>query len=98
MQRITPKGFIDHKGKEHEVDIIICATGWVSIDFLLSLYTSADMPSRFDTTWVPRFPIVANGKNIQDMWRKRPLSYLAIAVPESKHLAGTLHVLARPGI
>ncbi|KAG0652128.1 sterigmatocystin biosynthesis monooxygenase stcW [Hyphodiscus hymeniophilus] len=63
MQRITPRGFIDHEGKEHEVDIIICATG-------------------FDTTWVPRFPIVARGKNVQDLLRARPLSYLAIAVPE----------------
>lgn len=27
MQRITPKGFVDHEGIEHEVDVIICATG-----------------------------------------------------------------------
>lgn len=25
---ITPTGFIDHEGKEHEVDVIICATGF----------------------------------------------------------------------
>ncbi|KAK4889819.1 hypothetical protein LTR27_011437 [Elasticomyces elasticus] len=25
---ITPKGFIDHEGKEHECDVIICATGF----------------------------------------------------------------------
>lgn len=27
LKKITEKGFIDHEGKEHEVDIIICATG-----------------------------------------------------------------------
>lgn len=26
--RITPAGFIDHEGNEHEVDVIICATGF----------------------------------------------------------------------
>ena len=28
LQRITPTGFIDPEGKEHEVDVIICATGF----------------------------------------------------------------------
>lgn len=28
MQKITEKGFVDHEGKEHEVDVIICATGF----------------------------------------------------------------------
>ncbi|KAF9076089.1 FAD/NAD-P-binding domain-containing protein, partial [Rhodocollybia butyracea] len=28
FQRITPKGFIDHEGNEHEVDAIVCATGF----------------------------------------------------------------------
>lgn len=28
LQRITPKGFIDPDGNEHEVDVIICATGF----------------------------------------------------------------------
>jgi cation diffusion facilitator CzcD-associated flavoprotein CzcO len=36
----------------------------------------------FNTTWVPRFPIVANGKNLQDMYARNPLSYLGIAAPE----------------
>ena len=31
LQRITSKGFIDHEGEEHEVDTIICATGFVSL-------------------------------------------------------------------
>lgn len=28
LQTLTEKGFIDHEGKEHEVDVIICATGF----------------------------------------------------------------------
>lgn len=28
MQTVTSKGFIDSEGKEHEVDVIICATGF----------------------------------------------------------------------
>ncbi|OAG37868.1 hypothetical protein AYO21_07974 [Fonsecaea monophora] len=59
---ITEKGFIDHEGVEHEVDVIICATG-------------------FDTSFVPRFSVVANGVNIQDMWRKELLCYLSVAAP-----------------
>lgn len=27
LQEITPNGFLDHQGKEHEADVIICATG-----------------------------------------------------------------------
>jgi len=63
MKKITEKGFIDHEGVEHEVDVIICATG-------------------FDTSWRPRFPIVANGKNVQDLYSKRIVSYLSIGVPD----------------
>ncbi|TAQ87444.1 hypothetical protein B7494_g4224 [Chlorociboria aeruginascens] len=63
MQRITPKGFIDHDGIEHEVDVIICATG-------------------FDTSWIPKFPIVANGKSVQDIYAKKAVSYLSIGVPD----------------
>ncbi|OGM39642.1 hypothetical protein ABOM_011452 [Aspergillus bombycis] len=62
MKKITPEGFIDHEGKEHKVDIIICATG-------------------FDTSFIPRFPIVAHGSNLQDVFRERLISYLSIAIP-----------------
>ncbi|KAJ5577120.1 hypothetical protein N7535_004046 [Penicillium sp. DV-2018c] len=62
MKSITPTGFIDHEGQEHEVDIIICATG-------------------FDTSWIPRFPIQANGHNLADLWRERPTSYISVAAP-----------------
>lgn len=64
MQRITRDGFIAHDGTAHEVDVIVCATG-------------------FDTSWVPRFPVKAHGKNLQDTWREDgPLSYLGVGVPQ----------------
>lgn len=35
----------------------------------------------FNTTWVPRFPIIANGVNLQDQYRNNPLSYLGLGAP-----------------
>ncbi|KAF2812378.1 FAD/NAD-P-binding domain-containing protein [Mytilinidion resinicola] len=35
----------------------------------------------FNTSWVSRFPIIANGHNLQDIYTKRPLSYLGVAAP-----------------
>jgi cation diffusion facilitator CzcD-associated flavoprotein CzcO len=35
----------------------------------------------FNTTWIPRFPIIANGQNLQDMYRQNPLSYPGLAAP-----------------
>ncbi|KAJ6582825.1 FAD/NAD-P-binding domain-containing protein [Mycena sp. CBHHK59/15] len=64
FQRITERGFVDAEGKEYEVDVIVCATG-------------------FDTSFVPRFPVIAHGKNIQDRWKDYPVdSYLSIAVKD----------------
>jgi len=63
VAEITKQGFIDQRGQEYEVDVIICATG-------------------FDTSWVPRFPIVHDGKNAQDFMRERTLSYISYAIPE----------------
>lgn len=64
MQRVTETGFVAHDGTTHDVDVIVCATG-------------------FDTSWVPRFPITAHGRNLQDVWREQgPLSYLGVGVPE----------------
>ena len=63
LQEITEKGFIDSEGVEHEVDVIVCATG-------------------FDTTFVPRFPIIANGQNLQDLWAKDACAYLSLMVPK----------------
>ena len=37
----------------------------------------------FNTFWIPRFPVIAHGKNLQDIWKEKgALSYLAVAVPE----------------
>lgn len=62
--RITPTGFIDPQGTAHEVDVIICATG-------------------FDTSWVPRFPFIAHGKDLRDIWSGEEglTSYLSLGVP-----------------
>ncbi|OCT49374.1 dimethylaniline monooxygenase [Cladophialophora carrionii] len=64
MTTVTSKGFIDHTGQEHEVDIIICATG-----------------RSFDTTWIPRFPVEANGTSLAKLWRNEAPSYLSVAPP-----------------
>lgn len=78
MQRITEKGFIAHDGTSHEVDVIICATG-------------------FNTSWIPRFPVKAHGKNLQDIWKGgRALSYLAVAVPEFPNFFSFAGPVSRP--
>lgn len=53
FQHVTPKGFIDAEGNEHECDVFVCATG-------------------FDTSFKPRFPVIAHGVNIQDRWKEYP--------------------------
>ncbi|KAL1967003.1 hypothetical protein VTN77DRAFT_3527 [Rasamsonia byssochlamydoides] len=54
--------------------------------------------TRFDTSWIPRFPLVARGKNLQNIWRTQgALSYLAAAVTEFPNLlsfAGSYDPLA----
>jgi cation diffusion facilitator CzcD-associated flavoprotein CzcO len=35
----------------------------------------------FNTTWVPRFPIIARGKNLQDIYTEKALSYIGVAAP-----------------
>ncbi|KAF2733825.1 FAD/NAD(P)-binding domain-containing protein [Polyplosphaeria fusca] len=62
IDSITEKGFVDHEGREHEVDVIICATG-------------------FDTSWLPRFPFIVDGKDLRDLWSDGVTSYLSIGVP-----------------
>jgi hypothetical protein len=61
---ITPTGFLDHEGNPHDVDVIICATG-------------------FDTSWLPRFPFIANGTDLRDLWggEKGVTSYLSVGIP-----------------
>ncbi|OAL38299.1 hypothetical protein AYO20_02358 [Fonsecaea nubica] len=62
MKAITPTGFIDNSGHEHQVDVIICATG-------------------FNTTWIPRFPVEANGDTLAKLWRDEATSYISVAPP-----------------
>jgi hypothetical protein len=61
---ITKTGFIDHEGEEHQVDVIICATG-------------------FDTSWLPRFPFIAHGTDLCDLWSPSNgvTSYLSVGIP-----------------
>lgn len=35
----------------------------------------------FDTSWVPRFPIVADGINLQDLYKDQSVGYLGVAAP-----------------
>lgn len=35
----------------------------------------------FNTSWVSRFPIIAKGKNLQDIYTQTPLSYMGVAAP-----------------
>ena len=61
---VTATGFTDHSGTHHEVDALICATG-------------------FDTTWLPRFPFVAHGRDLRDIWagESNVTSYLSVGIP-----------------
>ncbi|TKA55844.1 hypothetical protein B0A49_13011 [Cryomyces minteri] len=64
---ITPTGFTDSTGTHHDVDVIICATG-------------------FDTSWLPKFPFVAHGTDLRDLWSDGKggsdvTSYLSIGIP-----------------
>lgn len=36
----------------------------------------------FNTSWVPRFPIVANGMNLQTLYADKPIGYLGVAAPQ----------------
>lgn len=64
LGKFTERGFIDAEGKEHECDVVICATG-------------------FDTSWLPRFPFRAHGRDIRDLWNAKDgvTSYLSVAIP-----------------
>ncbi|ETI20877.1 hypothetical protein G647_07220 [Cladophialophora carrionii CBS 160.54] len=61
MKEINAEGFVDNEGQQHDVDVIICATG-------------------FNTSWIPRFPVEANGHSIAKMWAKEATSYLSLGV------------------
>lgn len=55
IREITEDGFIDHLGKQHQVDVIVYATGYVTC---VLLYPAFYLPDpRFDTSFTSRFPI-----------------------------------------
>ncbi|KAF5714437.1 monooxygenase [Fusarium globosum] len=62
IQGITPTGFIDAEGVAHEVDVVICATG-------------------FDTSFRPTFPVMVEGKNVQDAFNDDTIGYLGLSTP-----------------
>ena len=92
MQRVTEKGFVDHNGVEHEGK---SRFNTVHSKKLQRMATPAFVlpvahpnvvdvilcATGFDTSWVPRFPIIANGINLQDMWSSKLESYLSIGAP-----------------
>ncbi|KAG8623647.1 hypothetical protein KVT40_008623 [Elsinoe batatas] len=65
ISRITSSGFVDDEANAHDVDVIICATG-------------------FDTSWLPRFPFIAHGHDLRDVWsgKDNVTSYLSVAMPD----------------
>lgn len=63
IQKITPTGYVAHDGSTHDVDIIICATG-------------------FDTSFCPQFPVICNGRNLQDDFKGETVGYLGLNQPE----------------
>lgn len=60
---ITPKGVKTTDGVEHELDMLIYATGFDAVD---GNYTKIDIRGR-------------NGLRIQDHWKAGPISYLGVA-------------------
>lgn len=63
IQEVTRNGFIDGKGNAHEVDVVVCATG-------------------FDTSFRPSFPVIVDGKNVQDEFQDGDITgYLGLSAP-----------------
>ena len=61
--------------------------GWSTTRLSPLSWANANMIfSSFDTSWKPRLPIVANGRNVQNFHSKRIVSYLSIGVPDSEFL------------
>lgn len=64
IDEVTKNAIVTKEGTKHEVDIIVCATG-------------------YDTTYVPRFPIVGiDGVDLRDRWTNGPSeAYLGVTIP-----------------
>lgn len=63
ISEITPKGIRTSDGQEHELDVLIFATGYDAVD---GNYTRIDIRGR-------------NGQSIRDKWKNGPTSYLGVA-------------------
>jgi cyclohexanone monooxygenase len=63
IAEVTPKGIKTADGVEHELDVLIFATGFDAVD---GNYTKIDLRGR-------------NGKTIKDKWKGGPTSYLGVA-------------------
>ncbi|MCE3554452.1 NAD(P)/FAD-dependent oxidoreductase [Pseudonocardia sp. RS11V-5] len=63
IKEITPRGVLTEDGVEHELDLLIFATGFDTVD---GQYTRMDLRGR-------------GGLRIQDHWAEAPTSYLGIA-------------------
>jgi cyclohexanone monooxygenase len=61
---ITPRGVLTADGVEHELDMLIFATGFDAVD---GNYTKIDLRGR-------------NGESIKDHWKSGPTSYLGMTV------------------
>ncbi|MBH2043057.1 MAG: NAD(P)/FAD-dependent oxidoreductase [Comamonadaceae bacterium] len=63
IAQVTPKGIKTADGVEHELDVLIFATGFDAVD---GNYTRIDLRGR-------------NGLTIQEKWKSGPTSYLGVA-------------------
>lgn len=70
IAEITPKGIKTSDGVEHELDVLIFATGFDAVD---GNYTRIDLRGR-------------NGKTIKDKWKGGPTSYLGVASADYPNL------------
>ncbi len=70
IAEITPKGIKTSDGVEHELDVLIFATGFDAVD---GNYTRIDLRGR-------------NGKTIKDKWKAGPTSYLGVASADYPNL------------
>ncbi|ABE47414.1 flavin-containing monooxygenase [Polaromonas sp. JS666] len=70
ITEITPRGIKTSDGVEHELDVLIFATGFDAVD---GNYTKIDLRGR-------------NGKTIKDKWKAGPTSYLGVASADYPNL------------
>ncbi|KAK4936739.1 hypothetical protein LTR10_022463 [Elasticomyces elasticus] len=77
IARIVPEGVMDESGTLHEVNILVCATGF-NLAFAPSLYVGPDLmayPFRSEVKGV-------NGVTMADEFNPEPQVYLATTVPK----------------